>query len=141
MPQAKTMLFLSAALAATPAMADPISSRDAAWHMGEIRTVTGRAAITVMPSGEVYIDLDGSGDGAPLSAYISRWNRAQFQDVAKLDGRMVQVRGQIGVFRDRPEIFLQDPAQLSAEALPPEDIGPAPQKGQALLIHVMPRSR
>jgi hypothetical protein len=65
-----------------------------------------------MPSGEVYIDLDGRGDNAPFTGYISRWNRSKFQNLSSLDGKLVELSGRIGTFRFHPEIFLQDPDQL-----------------------------
>jgi len=104
-----------AAFFASPALADAIASQDAASHIGESATVKGRVSITFMPSGEVYLDLDGQGDNAPLSAYVSRWNRPRFQDLARLDGRMVEISGWIGAFRARPEIFLQDPGQITTK--------------------------
>lgn len=110
-----SLALLPASLAVSPALADPIASRDAASHMGETATVKGRAFITVMPSGEVYLDLDGQGDGAPLSAYVSRWNRPRFQNLSNLNGRTVEISGRIGVFRARPEIFLQYPEQLTVQ--------------------------
>ena len=78
-------------------------------------TVKGRVSVTFMPSGEVYMDVDGQGDNAPLSAYISRWNRPRFGDLTRLDGRRVEISGRIGVFRARPEIFLRNPEQLTVE--------------------------
>ena len=104
-----------AALSASPALADAIASQDAASHIGERASVKGRVSITFMPSGEVYLDLDGQSDSAPLSAYISRWNRPRFQDLARLDGRMVEISGLIGAFRARPEIFLQEPGQIAVK--------------------------
>ena len=106
---------LLAALIASPASAEPIASKEAPWHIGETETVKGRASVTFMPSGEIYIDLDGRGDGAPISAYISRWNRARFPDISSLDGRTIEISGQIGSFRYRPEIFLQSPEQIAAK--------------------------
>jgi len=50
-----------------------------------------------------------------MSAYISKWNAGRFPDAAKLDGKEVQVTGQISTFRDRPEIFLTDPSQIKVK--------------------------
>ena len=110
-----SLALLPASLAVSPVLADPIASRDAAGHMGETATVKGRASITVMPSGEVYLDLDGQGDSAPLSAYVSRRNRPKFPDLSGLNGRIVEISGRIGVFRARPEIFLEDPGQVAVQ--------------------------
>ena len=109
-------LFLMALmLAAGPACAETIPAEDANRHMGETATVEGRASIQKMASGEIYLDLDGRGDGAPLSAYISRWNAARFTDIGDLDGKMIAITGAIGSFRYRPEIFLTDPDQIAVK--------------------------
>ncbi len=94
-------------VAAAPACAETIRARDAIGHIGETVIVEGRASIQRMGSGEIYLDLEGRGDKAPLSAYISRWNAARFP------------AGEIGMFRYRPEIFLTDPGQIAAN--PPTD--------------------
>jgi len=108
----QVLLSLALLLAAWPASAEPLAARDAFRHVGETAQVRGRATLTFMPSGEVYIDLDGRGDNGPITGYISRWNRSKFQNLSSLDGKMIELSGQIGTFRFQPEIFLQDPAQL-----------------------------
>jgi DNA/RNA endonuclease YhcR with UshA esterase domain len=100
-------------LLAPPALGAPISADQARAHIGETATVTGQVSLHRTRAGETYLDLDGSGDGAPLSAYISRWNAVKFQDAAKLDGKQVQITGRIATFRGRPEIFLTDPGQIA----------------------------
>ena len=106
-------LVLSVMVTAAPACAQTIRPEEALAHIGQSVTVEGRASIQKMPSGEVYLDLAGRGDNAPVSAYISRWNAARFGDIANLDGRMVAITGAIGTFRYRPEIFLTSPDQIA----------------------------
>jgi DNA/RNA endonuclease YhcR with UshA esterase domain len=101
-------------VAAVPARAETIRAEDAIDHVGESATVAGRVSITRMASGEIYLDLDGSGDGAPLSAYVSRWNAARFPGIGNLNGRTIEITGTIGSFRYRPEIFLTNPSQIAA---------------------------
>ena len=104
------------ALALLAAWSSPASaaipSKDAVRHIGQTVTVSGRATLTVMPSGEVYIDLDGQGENAPLAGYVSRWNRNNFQNLRAFNGKVIQIRGQIATFRDQPQIFLRDPSQI-----------------------------
>ena len=106
------LISLALLLAVWPASAKPLDARDASRHVGETAKVRGRATLTFMPSGEVYIDLDSRGDNAPLTGYISRWNRSKFQNLSSLDGKLVELSGRIGTFRFHPEIFLQAPDQL-----------------------------
>jgi hypothetical protein len=98
-----------------PAWAETISARDAVGHIGETATVEGRVSIFRTRSGEIYLDLEGSGDGAPLSGYVSRWNAARFRDIGDLSGRTIEITGAIRTFRYRPEIYLTDPGQIAAK--------------------------
>jgi hypothetical protein len=100
---------------AVPAFGDPIRAKDATAHVGETATVEGRAGIYRMPSGEIYLDLDGSDQNAPVSGYISRWNATRFPDVGDLNGKTVDITGTITTFRKRPEIFISDPSQIAAK--------------------------
>jgi hypothetical protein len=104
-------LFLT--IAAVPAFGNPIRAKDAADHVGETATVEGQARVYRMPSGEIYLDLDGRDQDAPMSVYISRWNAVKFPDVGNLDGKIVDITGAITTFRKRPEIFLSDPSQIA----------------------------
>jgi len=126
------------ALPAVPqAFAETIPAEEAPFHYGQTATVVGRASIQRMPSGEVYLDLEGRGDGAPVSAYVSRWNAGRFPDPATLDGKILAVTGEIGDFRYRPEIFLTSASQI-AVIVPREKPKPRPQP---LWIRIMPRPR
>jgi hypothetical protein len=107
-------LVLLLVFAAVPASAGRIRAWDADAHVGETATVEGRLHVDRMASGEIYLDLDGASDGAPLSGYISRWNANRFPGLAALDGKLVDITGEITTFRYRPEIFITDPGQIAA---------------------------
>jgi hypothetical protein len=100
------------------AWCETIPARDAPDYYGQSVTVVGRANVQRMGSGEIYLDLGGSGDGAPVTAYVSRWNAGQFFDIGRLDGKLVAVSGDIGSFRYRPEIFVTDPGQIAMVKAP-----------------------
>lgn len=130
----KTVLISSLLLSGLmPAFAGTISARDAPGYYGRSATVVGRASVQRMASGEIYIDLEGTGDGAPVSAYVSRWNAARFSGLADIDGKLVAVRGEIGSFRYRREIFLTDSNQI-AVIPPPVARNAAPRP---LRIHIV----
>jgi len=62
MREPSTKMLITLALLASsfsPVSATSISSKDAIRHSGQTVSVSGRATLTVMLSGEVYIDLDG----------------------------------------------------------------------------------
>jgi hypothetical protein len=125
-----------------PAFAETIPAQDAPAYFGRsvserAVTVVGQAHVQRMASGEIFLDLEGKGDGAPVSAYVSRWNAAPFWDIARLDGKLVAVRGEIGSFRYRPEIFLTDPGQIAVV----EPRAKAEASPQPLWIHIPPRAK
>jgi DNA/RNA endonuclease YhcR with UshA esterase domain len=95
-----------------------LSADQAQAHVGETATVEGKASVQRTRDRETYIRVDGNGPNAPMSAYISRWNQVQFQDIDMLDGKKVRITGRISTFRGKPEIFLTDPRQISAKAEP-----------------------
>jgi hypothetical protein len=136
----KTALFILALnLPLAPqALAEEIPAEDAPYYFGETVTVVGKASIQTMASGEVYLDLDGRSDGAPISAYVSRERAWRFADMDKLDGKLVAITGEIGSFRYRPEIFLTSADQI-ALVEPPAPPPPAPP--QPLWIHIPPRGK
>jgi hypothetical protein len=119
----------------TQAFAETIPAEEAPAYYGQTATVVGRVSIQRMPSGEIYLDLQGRGDDAPVSAYVSRWNAGRFSDIATLDGKMVAVTGEISDFRYRPEIFLTSASQIAVVEPPPPPRAPP----QPLWIHIMPR--
>jgi hypothetical protein len=127
------LLFLPA-----PAFAGTIPAEDAPDHHGQTVTVVGRASVQRMPSGEIYLDLDGKGDAAPISAYVSRGNAGPFWDIARLNGKWVAVSGEIGTFRSRPEIVLTRPSQIAVVVEPPAK---REASIQPLRIHIPPAPR
>ena len=118
-------LIFSAALALIMAQAGTLTADQAKAHIGQTATVEGRVHVNRTQDGETYIDVGGNGPNAPFSAYVSRWNKGKFTDVDKLDGKKVQITGEISTFRDKPEIFLTDPSQITEKAEPASAAPPA----------------
>jgi DNA/RNA endonuclease YhcR with UshA esterase domain len=108
-------LVLLLTLVAVPASGEPIRAGDAIVHLGETTTVEGRVSIDMMRSGEIYIDLDGSGSKSSFSGYISRWNAARFVGIDHLSGRNIDITGPIATFRGRPEIVIMSPSQITVK--------------------------
>jgi hypothetical protein len=118
-----------------PAWAQTIPVGDAPAYYGRSVTVLGHARVQRMASGEIYLDMEGKGDGAPVSAYVSRWNAAAFFDIDRFEGKRVALRGKFGSFRYRPEIFLTDPGQIALVEPPAQ----AKARPEPLWIHIPPR--
>ena len=101
------------------AQSGPLSADQAGAHVGETATVEGKVSVQRTRDGETYIHVGGNGANAPMSAYVSRWNKVKFQDVDKLDGKKARITGRISTFRGKPEIFLTDPDQIGPAPEPP----------------------
>jgi hypothetical protein len=128
-------IILAAGFAPAQASAMAIWAKDAPDHVGQTATVVGKASVQRTSSGEIYLDLQGQGDGAPVSAYVSRWNASRFADIVRLDGQWVAISGPIGAFRYRPEIFLTSPSQIAVVDAQPEPR--TPSRPRPLRIHIL----
>jgi DNA/RNA endonuclease YhcR with UshA esterase domain len=117
-------LIFSASIVLILAQDGALKADQAEAHIGQTATVEGKVSVSRTPSGETYLNIGGTGNSAPFSAYVSRWNRSEFQDVDRLDGKNVQITGRISTFREKPEIFLTDPSQI---AVKPDAPAPKPQ--------------
>lgn len=101
------------ALADAPAV---IAPADAAKHVGEKVTVEG-VVVQVsgsIPSEPIYLNFGARYPKQLMAAVVFAANRAAFPDAAKWEGKKVRVTGTVKLYRGKPEIVLDDPAQLTA---------------------------
>ena len=119
----KTILAISTALTLTAylALADQtnnatpvkIGAADADKHYGEEMIVTGKIAqVTVRPA-IVFLNFDKPFPDPPFTAVIQPEYTNQFGDVSILKGKLVEVRGKVKNYHDKPEIALESTNQLS----------------------------
>jgi hypothetical protein len=116
---------LVAALAALGLWACPVSAanlrcEDAASRIGETATVCGVAASAKfeanVPSRPTLLDLEKSYPHAVLPRIYGD-NRSKFGiSETSLRGKRICVTRQIGDYREKPEIVLTDPSQLTNNA-------------------------
>jgi DNA/RNA endonuclease YhcR with UshA esterase domain len=112
--------FVAAVLLAwaSSAHAEPVNAEDAVRHVGETATVCGVVASAKFASASrsqpTFLDLDKPYPNAPFTAVIFGSDRAKFgMPETLLLGKHVCVTGQIRDYRGKPEIILNDPAQLT----------------------------
>lgn len=93
-----------------------ISAEDAAAHDGDEATVEGivRNIHTAHSGSATFIDLDGVYPDNPFTAVIFEDDMRKVGDVSGLQGRTVDVTGQIRMYRDRPEIIVSSRSQIVA---------------------------
>lgn len=114
----KALIFaLGLALTAFPAVAATITPPEAKAHVGEIVTVEGVASeVHHAASGKaIFIDIGGRYPNNPFAAVIFADDASKFPNVDTLAGKVVDVTGAIRLYRGKPEIILNDPAQIRAK--------------------------
>jgi DNA/RNA endonuclease YhcR with UshA esterase domain len=111
------VLTLGLAVAAPPAHADNIAPTDAQKHVGESVTVEGPVGdVHHLPSAKVtFVDIGGRYPDNAFTAVILQADAKKFPDVDKLEGKTVEITGQINLYKGHPQIILNDPAQLKAK--------------------------
>jgi DNA/RNA endonuclease YhcR with UshA esterase domain len=113
-----TLVTSALLLWAFSAYAAPLSPEDTPKHVGETATVCGVVASAKFAAGSraqpTFLDLDKPYPNAPFTAVIFGSDRAKFgTPETSLRGKRICVTGQIGDYRGKPEIILNEPSQLT----------------------------
>jgi len=91
-----------------------LSAAEAAHHVGERVAVRARVSqVTYARNGNIYLNLGGRFPHQKLALVVFGRHALGFQNLQSLEGRVVVVRGEVSTYRGRPEIVLDDPAQLA----------------------------
>jgi DNA/RNA endonuclease YhcR with UshA esterase domain len=89
-----------------------ISAADADKHYDEEIIVTGKIAqVTVHPT-IVFLNFDKPYPDSPFTAVIQSEYTNEFGDVSLLNGKSVEVHGQVKKYHEKPEIALKSTNQL-----------------------------
>jgi|ERR1700733_7679377 DNA/RNA endonuclease YhcR with UshA esterase domain len=106
-------LFLTAA----SAKAETISACDADKYVGKLVTVEGVVSdVHHAASGKAtFINVCGKFPNNGFSGVIFSDDANKFPDVDSLDGKTVDITGMVKPYQGRPEIILNDPAQIKAK--------------------------
>jgi hypothetical protein len=108
-------LFVS--LVAAPAIAETIAPCDAAAHVSQVATVEGPVnEVHHAASGRaIFLDMGGRYPNNCFAAVIFSDDESKFPNVDALAGKVADVTGPIRLYRGKPEIILNDPAQIKAK--------------------------
>jgi len=103
-----------------PAQAQPsvqtLQPAEAQAHAGQTVTVEGAVSnVHKIPNGITFIDMGGKFPDNTFTAVILAADAAKFPDVDSLNGKTVDVTGQVRLYKGKPEILLKDPAQIKAK--------------------------
>jgi hypothetical protein len=88
-----------------------IGTAEADKHYGQEMIVTGRVAqVTIRPK-VIFLNLDRPHPDSPFTVVI--FPGKYLADVKALDGKAVEIKGEIKNYHDKPEIVLANPDQLT----------------------------
>jgi DNA/RNA endonuclease YhcR with UshA esterase domain len=108
------VLGLGLALAATSVRAEEtFAPNQARAHAGQRATVEGAvSAVHIADSGVTFLDIGGDFPNNAFAAVIFKDDAGKFPDVDSLTGKTVAISGAIRLYQGKPEIVLNDPAQI-----------------------------
>ncbi len=108
-------LLLHLLLLVAPSARPPvITPADAAKHVGDEVVVQGVVdQVSVSTRSETaFLNFGGRYPNHTFNAVIFRAEQPKFPGLKTYEGKAVQVRGVVIIFRGKPEIILDEPAQL-----------------------------
>lgn len=113
----RIILALAFSLAVAPAYAETFGPADARAHVGQTVTVDGVAeeVFTARRSNTTFIDMGGRYPNNAFTAVIFNDAAGKFANVHALEGKTVDVTGQVQLYKGKPEIILRDASQLKAK--------------------------
>jgi hypothetical protein len=119
MRSARLLAVASLLLQAVPAFAATLSPDEAGKHVGETATVCGTVAsahLSPHPREPILIDLDKRYPDQIFTIVILGRDRAKFGALDKsLLGQHLCATAPIQLYHGRPEMVVQDPAQLQKQ--------------------------
>ena len=111
----KQFLFaVGLGLATIPAAAETIAPKEAQSHVGQSVTVEGKVANvhSIPDSGVIFIDIGGTYPNQAITGVILKTDAGKFPNVQSLTGKVVDITGQVELYKGQAQILVNDPAQL-----------------------------
>ncbi len=102
--------------------AECVPFTEAAKHVGSSRCITGQVVkVTRLQSGTTFLNFCQDYRTCPFQVVVFRGDLRHVGDVRELEGRTIEIQGEIKEYDRRAEIVLRDARQLRGEAakIPP----------------------
>lgn len=107
---ASLLLVVGHAQAAEPIR---ITDGEASAHVGEPAIVEGKvAAVFTSSKGNTFLNFGAAYPNHRFSGVVFARFADAFRELHALEGKRVQITGTITLYRGRPQIILESPAQL-----------------------------
>jgi DNA/RNA endonuclease YhcR with UshA esterase domain len=116
MPMKPWILVFGFCVAAVPALAEPVPPIEAPSYVGATVTVEGvvNDVFTDRRSGTTFIDIGGAYPNEAFAGVIFGDAASEFPNVTSLNGKTVDVTGEIRLYRGRPEVILETSDQVKS---------------------------
>lgn len=113
----KRLVFAALMAATCSASAATYTPTQAAAHVGETAMVQGIVTGTHVDerSGTGFINMGGRYPNHAFQGFITRSALGRFGDLQRFDGRTIGITGTIKDYRQKPEIILSSPSQITAQ--------------------------
>ena len=112
----KTLLTVFAVLCAACAQTSNYTAVEAAKHVGETATITGRVdGVQHWGKGNIFLNMGGKYPNQAFTAFIPSASAAQFSNPQQYEGRTVAVSGKITLYKGKPEIIVNSPSQINVK--------------------------
>lgn len=90
-----------------------VAISEAGLHTGENTCVEGRVLrVFTSRSGSTFFDFCADYHNCPFSSVIFATDRSRFGSLGSLEGRKVEISGEITTYNGRAEIVIRDPKQI-----------------------------
>jgi DNA/RNA endonuclease YhcR with UshA esterase domain len=107
---------ICAALSAAQAAPPNYSAAEAAKHVGETATVTGKVdGVNQSARGNIFLDIGGKEPNQAFRVLIPAASAAMFSRPQQFQGRIVAVSGKIALSKGKPQIVVNSPSQISTK--------------------------
>lgn len=107
---------LGLAPASASVRAETVAPNQAQAHVGQVVTVEGTVSeVYTGKSGATFLDIGGAYPNNAFAAVIFKDDASKFPDIDTLGGKTVDITGSVRLYQGRPEIVVNDPAQIKTK--------------------------
>jgi hypothetical protein len=93
-----------------------LALRDAGLHTGENACVEGRVLrVFTSRSGSTFLDFCQDYRNCSFGSVVFATDRSRFANLGSLEGRTVEILGEIITYNGRAEIIIRDPKQIRVQ--------------------------
>ncbi len=90
-----------------------VDFHEAEKHIGEQTCISGRVLRTfTSKTGNTFLDFCADYRNCSFTSIVFASDRPKFGDLGTLQGRDIELRGEVRLYHNQPEIVVSDPAQI-----------------------------